>query len=84
MPWITTRKTRYGFEYSVGTIPVARAKWVNVAEVGTQWQVQVATLTPSDTNHTAAVFDIETMPLSEVMAYIHDRLARPEPAPEID
>jgi hypothetical protein len=82
MPWIETRKTPYGFEYSVGTIPVARAKWVKTHKG--EWKLHVSTLAPSDRDYTAGQFDVQTMPLSEVAKYIHQRLERPAPTPDID
>ena len=82
MPWIDTRKTDYGFEYSIGTIPIARAKWARTLDRG--WKLHVSTLAPSDTGYTAGQFYIETMPLNEVTKYLHARLERPMPTPEID
>ena len=82
MPWIDTRKTRYGFEYSVGTIPIARAKWVRTGDQG--WKLHVSTLAPSDTGYISGQFDVETMPLNEVAKYLHARLERPMPTPVID
>jgi hypothetical protein len=81
MPWVDTRKTDYGFEYSIGTIPIARAKWVRVEE---KWKVRVVTLAPSDDGYASGQFDTETMPLNEVMRYIHARLEKPMPTPVID
>jgi hypothetical protein len=82
MPWINTRKTPYGFEYSIGTIPVARAKWVKTHEGA--WKVHVSTLAPSDFEYTEGQFDVATMPLNEVTAYLHKRLENPMPTPVID
>lgn len=82
MAWIDTRKTDYGFEYTIGTIPIARAKWVRTA--GESWKLHVATLGPGENSYTESGFDVETMPLSEVTKYLHSRLERPMPIPEID
>ena len=81
MPWVNTRKTPYGFEYTVGTIPVARAKWVRVDG---KWQVQVATLEATDRTHMDIAYHAEVMPLDEVTAYLHKRLENPMPTPVID
>lgn len=80
MPWVDTRKTDYGFEYLVGTIPVARAKW---RKVDGAWQVEVFTLAEGDAPM-SSIFDTATMPLKHVTAYIHRRLEKPMPTPEID
>jgi len=82
MPWIDTRKTAYGFEYSIGTIPIARAKWVRTVDQG--WKLQVATLEATDRSHMDIAYHAEVMPLNEVMKYLHARLERPMPAPVID
>ena len=82
MPWVDTRKTDYGFEYSVGTIPVARAKWVKTGEG--VWVVHVVTLAPSDLSYVESQFDFAAMPLNEVMAYVHNKLKKPMPTPYID
>lgn len=81
MPWINTRKTPYGFEYTVGTIPIARAKFVQ-RDGG--WQVQVATLEPTDRSHMDIAYRSDVMPLKDVAAYLHARLERPMPTPVID
>lgn len=69
MAWIDTIKTKRGFDYKIGEVVIARAIWTKVD--GT-WLVDVGHLGPEE----GVIW--KTMPLKEVMRYLHDLTAQPQ------
>lgn len=77
MPHITTRKTAYGFEYSIGSLPVARAVWFRVS--GGKWAIKLIHAAKTNERREAYDFHVEVMKLKDVMGYLSRLMATVEP-----
>lgn len=77
MPWITTHKMKYGFEYRIGRVPIAWAKWV---KVGDEWYVGLSYPLEDQLVPSAAAFANETIKLREVIPRLHELTAKVEGA----
>lgn len=80
--WITTKKRRYGFEYSVGQTPVAWGAWCKEGDV---WLIDVLMPAPADVKQTiGCLVRVGRVPIRDVMKLIHEKLSPEVPVTSED
>ena len=83
MAQITTVRTKYGFEYYIGSLCIARAKFVKrySSPPGT-WAIELTHMDHAETSFgSAALSQPVEMGLRDVFAYLNQRMNTPHPTP---